>query len=30
MDMFIELKNGKKWPLNKAYNGDCLDFMLEF
>ena len=24
---YIELKNGNKWPLNTAYNGDCLDFM---
>ena len=24
---YIELKNGKKWNLNEAYNGDCLDFM---
>ncbi len=23
----IELKSGKKWPLNSAYNGDCLEFM---
>ncbi len=25
--MNIELKNGSKWPLNTAYNGDCLEFM---
>jgi site-specific DNA-methyltransferase (adenine-specific) len=27
---YIELKSGKKWPLNTAYEGDCLDFMREF
>ncbi len=26
---YIELKNGKKWNLNEAYQGDCLDFMRE-
>jgi site-specific DNA-methyltransferase (adenine-specific) len=26
---YIKLKNGKKWPLNTAYEGDCLDFMKE-
>ncbi len=26
---YIELKNGKKWPLNTAYQGDCLEFMKE-
>ncbi len=26
---YIELKNGKKWNLNEAYNGDCLEFMSE-
>ena len=24
---YIELLNGKKWPVNTAYEGDCLDFM---
>lgn len=24
---YIELKNGQKWKLNTAYEGDCLDFM---
>ncbi len=24
---YIELNNGKKWKLNEAYNGDCLEFM---
>ena len=25
----MELKSGKEWPLNTAYNGDCLTFMKE-
>jgi len=25
----ITLKSGKSWPLNTAYNGDCLEFMKE-
>jgi len=25
----IILKSGKVWPLNTAYEGDCLDFMRE-
>jgi len=29
MKKYIELKNGSRWPLNSAYNGDCLDFMRE-
>ena len=27
MKEYIELLNGKKWPVNTAYEGDCLDFM---
>lgn len=26
---YIELKSGRKWPLNTAYEGDCLEFMRE-
>ena len=29
MSESIKLKSGKTWPLNTAYNGDCIDFMRE-
>ena len=29
MKEYIELKSGKKWYLNTAYEGDCLEFMRE-